>query len=52
MKQHYKIGFKSLIRKQENNFILNRSYNLHFFSQFKHKGISRILILIPGGTYA
>jgi hypothetical protein len=48
MKQHYKIGFKSLIRNQEGTFILKRSYNLQQFSQFKHKGISRILILIKG----
>jgi hypothetical protein len=46
MRKPYIIGFKSLIRCNEKTFILNRSYDLKNFSQFKHKGISRILILI------
>ncbi len=46
MKKQYVIGFKSLIRKEDGTFILNRNYDLKSFAQFKHKGISRILILI------
>ncbi len=45
MKQAYKIGFKSLIRN-EKAFILNRTMTLNEFNKFKHKGLSRILILI------
>ena len=48
MKQSYKVGFKSLIRDKERSFILTRSYTLDQFNKFKHKGISRILILIKG----
>jgi hypothetical protein len=47
MKKAYKVGFKSLIR-EEGTFILKRNYDLNWFNKFKHKGISRILILIQG----
>jgi hypothetical protein len=48
MKKAYRIGFKSLVRENEKAYILNRSYDLKSFAQFKHRRISRILILIQG----
>jgi hypothetical protein len=47
-KAYYKVGFKSLTRLEEGTFILTRSCNLKEHAQFKHKGFTRILILIQG----
>jgi len=45
MKKTYIIGFKSFTRDGK-NLIFNKPYDLKLLYQFKHKGISRILILI------
>jgi hypothetical protein len=47
-KAYFKVGFKSLTRLEEGTFILTRSCNLKEHTKFKHKGFTRILILIQG----
>jgi hypothetical protein len=47
-KAYHKVGFKSLTRLEEGTFVLTRSCCLKEHARFRHKGFTRILILIQG----